>query len=102
MFLDESLSLIASVGQLFTMCPPQMRIVIFISWLLFYVSFLLVMRKMWTGKYVRSPLARSLFMNMETETETPGYEAQQVRGSFTWNSCCCGHIYQQEIMLFVP
>ncbi|KAG1935681.1 methyltransferase-like protein 9 isoform X2 [Pimephales promelas] len=56
-----------------------MRIVIFISWLLFYVSFLLVMRKMWTGKYVRSPLARSLFMNMETETETetPGYEAQQ-------------------------
>ncbi|XP_056100676.1 methyltransferase-like protein 9 isoform X1 [Rhinichthys klamathensis goyatoka] len=59
------------------MCPPQMRILIFISWLLFYVSFLLAIRKMWTGKYVRSPLARSLFMNMESETETPGHEVQQ-------------------------
>ncbi|XP_067286853.1 methyltransferase-like protein 9 isoform X2 [Pseudorasbora parva] len=54
-----------------------MRTLIFVAWLLFYVSFLLAMRRMWSGKYVRSPLARSLFENMVTETDTPGHEAQQ-------------------------
>uniref|UniRef100_A0A8C1IQM6 Methyltransferase like 9 n=1 Tax=Cyprinus carpio TaxID=7962 RepID=A0A8C1IQM6_CYPCA len=49
-----------------------MRTLIFVAWLLFYVSFLLGMRRMWTGKYVRSPLARALIMNMGSETDSPG------------------------------
>ncbi|XP_071403629.1 protein-L-histidine N-pros-methyltransferase isoform X2 [Centroberyx affinis] len=37
---------------------------------------------MWTGKYVRSPLARSLFMNMVSESEAAGAETQE------WYRCC--------------
>ncbi len=33
---------------------------------------------MWTGQYVRSPLARALIMNMVTETDSAGHEAQKV------------------------
>lgn len=60
------------------MCPPQMKTLIFVAWLLFYVCFLLGMRRMWTGQHVRSPLARALIMNMVTETDSPGHEAQKV------------------------
>lgn len=45
-----------------------------------YVAFLLSIRRMWTGKYVRSPLVRSLFLNMVTEGE--GAEPQK------WYQCC--------------
>uniref|UniRef100_A0A668AAP5 Methyltransferase 9, His-X-His N1-histidine n=2 Tax=Myripristis murdjan TaxID=586833 RepID=A0A668AAP5_9TELE len=37
---------------------------------------------MWSGKYVRSPLARSLFMNMASESEAAGIETQE------WYRCC--------------
>ncbi len=33
---------------------------------------------MWTGQYVRSPLARALIMNMVSETDSAGHEAQKV------------------------
>lgn len=42
-----------------------------------YVGFLLSMRRMWTGKYVRSPLARTLFANMVSEIEDADLEAQE-------------------------
>ncbi|KAK6301774.1 hypothetical protein J4Q44_G00278270 [Coregonus suidteri] len=32
---------------------------------------------MWTGKYVRSPLARSLFMNMVSESKEAGQDTQE-------------------------
>lgn len=60
------------------MCHPQMRTLIFVAWVLFYVSFLLAMRRMWAGKYVRSPFARNLFLNMVTESEITGQETQKV------------------------
>ncbi|XP_030630196.1 protein-L-histidine N-pros-methyltransferase isoform X2 [Chanos chanos] len=59
-----------------------MRTLLFGAWVVFYVAFLLASRKMWTRKYVRSPLARALFVNMVTETEMPGYETQE------WYRCC--------------
>ncbi|KAK2885155.1 methyltransferase-like protein 9 isoform X1 [Channa argus] len=46
------------------MCHLQLRTLIFIAWVVGYVAFLLSIRRMWTGKYVRSPAIRSLFMNM--------------------------------------
>lgn len=60
------------------MCHLQLRTLIFGAWLLGYVAFLLSIRRMWTGKYVRSPLVRSLFLNMVTEGETAVAETQQV------------------------
>lgn len=38
---------------------------------------------MWAGKYVRSPLARNLFLNMVTENEVPGHETQKVSETFS-------------------
>lgn len=60
------------------MYPLQLRTLIFVAWVLGYVAFLLSIRRMWTGKYVRSPLVRSLFLNMVTEGE--GAEPQKVGG----------------------
>ncbi|KAK9964976.1 hypothetical protein ABG768_004097 [Culter alburnus] len=77
------------------MCHLQMRTLLFLAWLLFYVYFLLAMRRMWTGKYVRSPLARSLFVNMVTETDTPGHEAQQ------WYHCCPDLLGERVRSVFV-
>lgn len=37
-----------------------MRTVFFVAWVLLYVSFLHGVRRMWTGRYVRSPVARAL------------------------------------------
>lgn len=58
------------------MCPLQLRTLIFVAWVLGYVAFLLSIRRMWTGKYVRSPLVRSLFLNMGHEGEAA--ETQEV------------------------
>ncbi len=60
------------------MCHLQLRTLIFVAWLLGYVAFLLSIRRMWTGKYVRSPLVRSLFMNMVSETEAGAFETREV------------------------
>lgn len=62
------------------MCPLQLRTLIFVAWVLGYVAFLLSIRRMWTGKYVRSPLVRSLFLNMVTEGDAG--EPQKVGGEF--------------------
>ncbi|CDQ87801.1 methyltransferase-like protein 9 isoform X1 [Oncorhynchus mykiss] len=63
------------------MCHLQLRTLLFVAWVLGYIAFLLGTRKMWTGKYVRSPLARSLFMNMISESEESGQETQE------WYKC---------------
>lgn len=42
-----------------------------------YVAFLLSIRRMWTGKYIRSPLVRSLVMNMVTENDAAAIETQE-------------------------
>lgn len=72
-----------------------MRTLIFVGWVLFYVSFLLSIRKMWTGKYVRSPLARTLFTNMLTESDTSGNEAQK------WYQCSPDMLEEKVRSLFV-
>ncbi|KAI7796872.1 putative methyltransferase-like protein 9 [Triplophysa rosa] len=72
-----------------------MRTLIFVAWVLFYVSFLLAMRRMWAGKYVRSPLARNLFLNMVTESEIPGHETQK------WYHCCPDMLGERVRSLFV-
>ncbi|KAF7705079.1 hypothetical protein HF521_020365 [Silurus meridionalis] len=46
-----------------------MRTLLFGVWVVVYVSVLLVARKMWTAKYTRSPLARTLFMNALTNSD---------------------------------
>lgn len=56
---------------------PQLRTLIFVAWLLGYVAFLLSIRRMWTGKYVRSPLVRSLFVNMVSDSEAVATETQE-------------------------
>lgn len=60
------------------MCHLQLRTLLFVAWVVGYIAFLLSIRRMWTGKYVRSPLARSIFMNMVTESEAAGLETQEV------------------------
>ncbi|XP_051523262.1 protein-L-histidine N-pros-methyltransferase-like isoform X1 [Myxocyprinus asiaticus] len=77
------------------MCNVQMKTLIFCAWVVFYVSFLLAMRRMWTGKYVRSPLARSLFMNMVTESDITGHEAQK------WYDCCPDMLGEKVQSVFV-
>ncbi|TRY83777.1 hypothetical protein DNTS_025262 [Danionella cerebrum] len=79
------------------MCSPQMRIVLFISWLLFYVCFLLGMRRMWTGSYIRNPLARSLFMNMMSETDA----AHAPEEALKWYGCTAGLLGDSVSPLFV-
>ncbi|XP_066545206.1 protein-L-histidine N-pros-methyltransferase [Amia ocellicauda] len=45
-----------------------MRLVLFVVWIAFYFISVLFLRRMWTGKYMRSPLARALFVNMVSES----------------------------------
>ncbi|XP_039632327.1 methyltransferase-like protein 9 [Polypterus senegalus] len=44
-----------------------MRILLWGAWLAVYVAFLLFLRRMWTGKHLRSPLAKSLYLSMMNE-----------------------------------
>ncbi|KAL2078006.1 hypothetical protein ACEWY4_025691 [Coilia grayii] len=72
---------------------PQMRTLVFGAWVVFYISLLLVMRRMWTGKYVRSPLARALFVNMVSESES-SYDQE-------WYRCCPDLLGESVRPLFV-
>ncbi|CAG00842.1 unnamed protein product, partial [Tetraodon nigroviridis] len=51
------------------MYQQQKKTLIFVLWVLGYIAFLLSVRRMWTGKYVRNPLARLVFTNMLSENE---------------------------------
>ncbi|XP_036400215.1 methyltransferase-like protein 9 isoform X2 [Megalops cyprinoides] len=72
-----------------------MKTAVFVAWVVCYVSALLVVRRMWTGKYVRSPLARALFVSMVNEGETAGLETQE------WYRCCSDMLGEDVRTLFV-
>lgn len=61
------------------MCHLQLKTLFFVAWLLGYVAFLLSIRRMWTAKHARSPLVRSLVMNMVNEHEAGTRETHEVR-----------------------
>lgn len=72
-----------------------MRILLFGLWLLLYVSVLLALRKMWTGKYFRSPLVRTVYTNMLTSSNNSGQELQE-------SYSCCSDLLGERIQpLFV-
>ncbi|XP_063077298.1 methyltransferase-like protein 9 [Engraulis encrasicolus] len=73
---------------------PQMRTLVFGAWVVFYIAFLLAMRRMWTGKYVRSPLARALISNMVSDTESSSYDQE-------WYRCCPDLLGESLRPLFV-
>ncbi|XP_041830400.1 methyltransferase-like protein 9 isoform X2 [Melanotaenia boesemani] len=50
---------------------------------------------MWTGKYVRSPLVRSLFLNMVNESEAVTSEAEE------WYRCCPDLLGESVRPLFI-
>ncbi|XP_063338266.1 methyltransferase-like protein 9 isoform X1 [Pelmatolapia mariae] len=52
------------------MCPLQLRTLLFVGWVVGYVAFLLSIRRMWTGKYIRNPVVRSLLVNMLSDLDT--------------------------------
>lgn len=74
----QSEHMLLPVPVLTGMCSPQMRTLLFGAWVVFYVSVLLVARRMWTGKYSRSPLARTLFMNALTSSDPNPQGMQEV------------------------
>uniref|UniRef100_A0A3Q0T7L1 Methyltransferase 9, His-X-His N1-histidine n=1 Tax=Amphilophus citrinellus TaxID=61819 RepID=A0A3Q0T7L1_AMPCI len=52
------------------MCPLQLRTLLFVAWVVGYAAFLLSIRRMWTGKYIRNPVVRSLLVNMLSDLDT--------------------------------
>lgn len=77
------------------MCHPQLRTLLFVAWVLGYIAFLLATRRMWTGKYVRSPFARSFLLNMVSESEAVGSETQE------WYRCSPDLLGEKMRPLFV-
>ncbi|XP_075035790.1 protein-L-histidine N-pros-methyltransferase isoform X2 [Mixophyes fleayi] len=47
---------------------------LFVCWVLTYVVCLAVVKKMWSGRYMRSHLSRSLYMNMLSHNQAPYWE----------------------------
>ncbi|KAG9267776.1 methyltransferase-like protein 9 [Astyanax mexicanus] len=73
-----------------------MRALLFGGWVVLYVAVLLAARRrMWSGKYVRSPLARAAIMNMVTDTEFTGPDFQE------WYRCCPDMLGEKIRPLFV-
>ncbi|XP_054609994.1 protein-L-histidine N-pros-methyltransferase isoform X2 [Dunckerocampus dactyliophorus] len=77
------------------MCHLQLRTLLFGAWLLAYVTFLLSIRRMWTIKHARRPLARALFVNMLNEGEGTAMETHQ------WYHCSPGLLGESVRPLFV-
>lgn len=70
-----------------------MRTLLFGAWVVLYVSLLLVARRMWTGKYTRSPLARTLLTNALTTSDFNAQGVQEVTlssGDFCRFYICTG------------
>uniref|UniRef100_A0A8C5PIX4 Methyltransferase 9, His-X-His N1(pi)-histidine n=1 Tax=Leptobrachium leishanense TaxID=445787 RepID=A0A8C5PIX4_9ANUR len=55
---------------------------LFVCWLLAYVLCLSVLRKMWSGRYLRSQLSRSLYMNMMNHNQALYWD-----GNHQWYLC---------------
>lgn len=75
--------------------PPQLRTLIFVAWVLGYVAFLLSIKRMWTGKHIRSPLVRSLFMSIASEGEAGTADHLE------WYRCCPDLLGESVRPLFV-
>lgn len=56
---------------------------VFVCWVLTYVVCLAAVRKMWSSRYLRSPLSRSLYMNMLSHSQSPPYW----EGGHQWYVC---------------
>lgn len=63
------------------MAAAQMKV--FVCWVLTYVVCLAAVRKMWSSRYLRSPLSRSLYMNMLSHSQSPPYW----EGGHQWYVC---------------
>ncbi|XP_053550833.1 protein-L-histidine N-pros-methyltransferase isoform X2 [Bombina bombina] len=50
---------------------------VFVCWVLAYVLSLAAVRKMWSGRYLRSPLSRYVYSNMLSLSQTPYWEGNQ-------------------------
>ncbi|KAK3529327.1 hypothetical protein QTP70_029149 [Hemibagrus guttatus] len=72
-----------------------MRTLLFVAWVVFYISLLLVARRMWTGKYTRSPLARTLLMDALTSSDFNDQGMQE------WYRCCPDLLGEKIRPLFV-
>ncbi|XP_024141423.1 methyltransferase-like protein 9 isoform X1 [Oryzias melastigma] len=77
------------------MCHLQLKTLFFVAWLLGYVAFLLSIRRMWTAKHARSPLVRSLVMNMVNEHEAGTRETHE------WYRCCPDLLGESVRPLFI-
>ncbi|XP_075686323.1 protein-L-histidine N-pros-methyltransferase isoform X2 [Rhinoderma darwinii] len=55
---------------------------LFVGWVLTYVLCLAVVKKMWSSRYLRSHLTRSLYMNMLSQNQAPYWEV-----SHQWYLC---------------
>lgn len=60
----------------------QLRTLVFGGWLLAYVSLLLSVRRMWSGKLARSPLIRSLLADMRSDSDAAAAD------NLEWYHCC--------------
>uniref|UniRef100_A0A8C7Z9G7 Methyltransferase 9, His-X-His N1-histidine n=1 Tax=Oryzias sinensis TaxID=183150 RepID=A0A8C7Z9G7_9TELE len=78
------------------MCHLQLKTLFFVAWLLGYVAFLLSIRRMWTAKHARSPLVRSLVLNMVNE-----HEASGARETHEWYRCCPDLLGESVRPLFI-
>ncbi|KAM5152041.1 protein-L-histidine N-pros-methyltransferase [Mantella aurantiaca] len=56
---------------------------VFVCWVLTYVVCLAAVKKMWSSRYLRSHLSRSLYMNMLSHSQSPPYW----EGSHQWYVC---------------
>uniref|UniRef100_A0A3P8UPG6 Methyltransferase 9, His-X-His N1-histidine n=1 Tax=Cynoglossus semilaevis TaxID=244447 RepID=A0A3P8UPG6_CYNSE len=63
------------------MCHLQLKTLLFVAWVVGYVAFLLSARRMWSGKYARSPLVRSLVANMMSDNDAAAADTQWYRCS---------------------
>ncbi|OCT61596.1 hypothetical protein XELAEV_18047624mg [Xenopus laevis] len=50
---------------------------LFVCWIISYLLCLAGLRKMWSGRYLRSHLSRSLYMNMMSHSQVPYWDGNQ-------------------------
>ncbi|KAM9462256.1 protein-L-histidine N-pros-methyltransferase isoform 2-T2 [Clarias gariepinus] len=72
-----------------------MKTLLFGAWVVLYVSVLLVARRMWTGKYSRSALTRTLVMNALNSSDS------NTQGLQEWYRCCPDLLGEKVHPLFV-
>ncbi|XP_078521258.1 protein-L-histidine N-pros-methyltransferase isoform X2 [Lissotriton helveticus] len=69
---------------------------LFLCWLLGYVLSLLALKRMWTGQHLRSPVTRSMYMNMMNHSEATYWKENQ-----EWYVCDTGKLCESLRPVFV-